>query len=187
MISQADDPDTVKRVTYVIKQGPSDLFTIDPNTGMVRTLRGLDYEKDSQHTLIIGTLENPNQTPGATTKVIVNVEDRNDIPPVFLTIPSPVTLDDDVAVGTKVTTLLATDSDGTSPGNKVYCITYRKFKQFFYNELKSQSQVRYELSGRGKATKYFHIDPDLGVLYVRGDLQKEPDNEYQVILDNFFF
>lgn len=36
------------------------------------------------------------------------------------------------------------------------------------------------MSGRGKATKYFHIDPDLGVLYVRGDLQKEPDNEYQV-------
>uniref|UniRef100_A0A2S2QWG8 Protocadherin-15 n=1 Tax=Sipha flava TaxID=143950 RepID=A0A2S2QWG8_9HEMI len=154
----ADDPDTVKRITYVIKQGPSDLFSIDPNTGTVRTLRGLDYEKDSQHTLIIGTLENPNHTPGATTKVIVNVEDRNDIPPVFLTIPSPVTLDDDVAIGTKVTTLLATDSDGTSPGNK----------------------VRYELSGRGKATKYFHIDPDLGVLYVRGDLQKEPDNEYQV-------
>ncbi|XP_026810458.1 cadherin-99C isoform X2 [Rhopalosiphum maidis] len=154
----ADDPDTVKRVTYVIKQGPSDLFTIDPATGTIRTLRGLDYEKDSQHTLIIGTLENSNQTPGATTKVIVNVEDRNDIPPVFLTIPSPVTLDDDVAIGTKVTTLLATDSDGTSPGNK----------------------VRYELSGRGKALKYFHIDPDLGVLYVRGDLQKEPDNEYQV-------
>jgi len=116
---QADDPDTVKRVTYVIKQGPSDLFTIDPTTGIIKTLRGLDFEKDSQHTLIIGTLENPIQTPGATTKVIVNVEDRNDIPPVFLTIPSPVTLDDDVAIGTKVTTLLATDSDGTSPGNKV--------------------------------------------------------------------
>lgn len=118
--SQADDPDTAKkRVTYVIKQGPSDLFTVDPTTGTIRTLRGLDYEKDGQHTLIIGTLENSNQTPGATTKVIVNVEDRNDIPPVFLTIPSPVTLDDNVPIGTKVATLLATDSDGTSPGNKV--------------------------------------------------------------------
>lgn len=95
------------------------MFTIDPNTGIIRTLRGLDYEKDSQHTLIIGTLENPNLTPGATTQVMVNVEDRNDVPPVFVTIPSPVTLDDDVAIGTKVTTLLATDSDGTSPGNKV--------------------------------------------------------------------
>lgn len=103
----------------MIKQGPSDLFTIDSTTGVIRTLRGLDYEKDSQHTLIIGTLENPSQTSGSTTKVIINVEDRNDIPPVFLTIPSPVTLDDDVAIGTKVTTLLATDSDGTSPGNKV--------------------------------------------------------------------
>ncbi|XP_050437358.1 cadherin-99C isoform X2 [Adelges cooleyi] len=154
----ADDPDTTKRVTYTLKQGPSDLFTIDPVTGIVRTLRGLDYEKDSQHTLIVGTLENSNPTPGATTKVIVNVEDRNDIPPVFTTIPLPITLDDDVAVGYKVVTLTATDSDGTSPGNK----------------------VRYELSGRGKALKYFHIDPDLGALYVRDSLQKEPDNEYQV-------
>ncbi|XP_050534289.1 cadherin-99C isoform X2 [Daktulosphaira vitifoliae] len=155
---QADDPDTTKKVTYIIKQGPSDLFTIDPITGIIKTLRGLDYEKDSQHTLIVGTLENLNQSPGATTKVIVNVEDRNDISPVFLTIPSPITLDDDVPIGTKVTTLIATDADGTSPGNK----------------------VRYELNGQGKALKYFHIDPDLGVVYVHGDLQKEPDNEYQI-------
>lgn len=34
-------------------------------------------------------------------------------------VPRPITLDDDVPIGTKVTTLIATDSDGTSPGNKV--------------------------------------------------------------------
>lgn len=49
----------------------------------------------------------------------VVLQDRNDIPPVFLSIPRPITLDDDVAIGTKVTSLIATDSDGTSPGNKV--------------------------------------------------------------------
>lgn len=71
---QADDPDTVKRITYVIKQGPTDMFTIDKNTGIVKTLRGLDYEKEVQHILIIGTAENSSNKPGATTKVIVNVE-----------------------------------------------------------------------------------------------------------------
>lgn len=155
---QAEDPDSIKKITYVIHQGPTDLFRIDENTGSIFTTRGLDYEKDSQHTLIIGTLENMSNEKGSTTTVIVNVEDRNDIPPVFTVIPHPITLEDDVAIGTTVTTLVATDSDGTSPGNK----------------------VRYEIIGRGKSMKYFQIDPDTGVLRVTNDLKKEIDTEYQV-------
>lgn len=71
---QAYDPDTVKKITYVIHQGPTDLFRIDENTGSVFTTRGLDYEKESQHILVIGTLENMSNDNGSTTKVIVNVE-----------------------------------------------------------------------------------------------------------------
>lgn len=74
---QAEDPDTNPKVTYIIKQGPSDLFTIDPKTGVIRTARGLDYELESQYILMVGTLENPGSEPGATTRVIVNVEVRN--------------------------------------------------------------------------------------------------------------
>lgn len=70
----AEDPDTTKKITYVIHQGPTDLFRIEENTGAIFTTRGLDYEKDSQHTLIIGTLENMSNEKGSTTKVIVNVE-----------------------------------------------------------------------------------------------------------------
>ncbi|KAJ4436897.1 hypothetical protein ANN_17029 [Periplaneta americana] len=155
---KADDPDTNQRITYVIKQGSTELFHIDPKTGIITTTRGLDYEKESQYILVVGTLENQGTGPGATTRVIVNVLDRNDIPPVFTTVPRPVTLDDDVPIGTTVTTLIATDSDGTSPGNK----------------------VRYELIGRGKAQKYFQIDPDTGVIQVRDDLRKETTTEYEV-------
>lgn len=36
--------------------------------------------------------------------------------------------------------------------------------------------------GRGKAPKYFQIDPNIGEIHVRDDLRKEADNEYQVIL-----
>lgn len=155
---EAIDPDTIKKITYVIHQGPTDLFRIEENTGAIYTTRGLDYEKDNQHVLIIGTLENMSSSNGSTTKVVVHVEDRNDIPPVFTIIPHPITLEDDAAIGTVVTTLVATDSDGTAPGNK----------------------VRYELVGRGKAEKYFQIDPDTGVLRVTNDLKKEIDTEYQV-------
>lgn len=143
-------------ITYVIRQGPTELFKIDPRTGTIYTTRGLDFERDNQHTLIIGTMENPTNEKGATTKVIINVEDRNDIPPVFTSVPRPITLDDEISIGTTVTNLIATDSDGTAPGNK----------------------VRYELIGRGKSSKYFQIDPDTGVVIVRDDLRKETDSEY---------
>lgn len=154
----ADDPDTIKKITYVMKQGPTELFSVDPHDGIIRTLRGLDYESEPEYDLVIGTLENNTTHKGATTTVRVRVMDINDIPPVFLTTSGPVTLDDNVSIGTIVTTLMATDSDGTAPGNK----------------------IRYEIVGRGKAHKYFQIDPDLGKLTVRDDLRKEPDNEYQV-------
>lgn len=47
------------------------------------------------------------------------VQDKNDIAPVFLSEPRPITIDDDTAIGTKLVTLTASDADGTAPGNKV--------------------------------------------------------------------
>lgn len=154
----ADDPDTTKRITYELRQGDTEIFEIDEKTGIIKTIRGLDYEKEKQHILIVGTLENTSDLPGSTTRVVVNVEDVNDIPPVFTSVPRPVTLDDDIPIGTTVINLIAADSDGTSPGN----------------------QVRYEITGRGIASKYFIIDPDTGIIRVRDDLRKETDTEYQV-------
>ncbi|XP_076651067.1 cadherin 99C isoform X1 [Halictus rubicundus] len=154
----ADDPDTKKQITYTIKQGDTELFGIDPKTGVIKTIRGLDYERETQHILIVGTEENISDLPGSTTRILVNVQDVNDIPPVFTSVPRPITLDDDVPIGTTVINLIATDSDGTAPGN----------------------QVRYEIIGRGITNKYFVIDPDTGVLRIRDDLRKETDTEYQV-------
>lgn len=42
--------------------------------GTIRTLQGLDYERDIQHVLVIGTKENMSNKPGATTKVIIYVQ-----------------------------------------------------------------------------------------------------------------
>lgn len=58
----------------MIHQGPTDLFRIDERSGAIYTTRALDYEKESQHVLIIGTLENMSNGNGSTTKVIINVE-----------------------------------------------------------------------------------------------------------------
>lgn len=49
----------------------------------------------------------------------VSWQDVNDNPPVFTSVPRPITLDDDIPIGTTVIDLVATDSDGTAPGNQV--------------------------------------------------------------------
>uniref|UniRef100_A0A1B0D2Q1 Cadherin domain-containing protein n=1 Tax=Phlebotomus papatasi TaxID=29031 RepID=A0A1B0D2Q1_PHLPP len=90
--------------------------------------------------------------------VAVDVEDRNDIPPVFVSVPEPITVNDDQKIGTIVGSMPAIDADGTAPGNV----------------------VRYEMVGRAKAQKYFQVDPDTGVIRLRDELNKDDDTEYQV-------
>lgn len=64
----------MKEITYIIKQGNTDMFSIDRKTGIVKTLRGLDYERENMYVLIIGTEENNSNEDGSTTKVFVDVE-----------------------------------------------------------------------------------------------------------------
>ncbi|XP_068158053.1 cadherin-99C [Drosophila tropicalis] len=156
---QAFDPDSMPEITYVLRKGDEELFKVLPNSGEVRTTsKGLDYEKQRQHELIVGTIENDGDGPGDTVRLVVQVEDRNDVAPRFLTVPEPVTVNDDQPIGTVIATMPAIDADGTSPGNV----------------------VRYELIGRGKALKYFQVDPDTGAVRIRDELRKEEDTEYQV-------
>nr|XP_043067788.1 cadherin-99C isoform X1 [Drosophila bipectinata] len=155
---QAFDPDSLPEITYVLRKGNAELFKVAPKSGEVRTVKGLDYETQKQHQLIIGTIENDGNGPGDTVQLVVDVEDRNDLPPRFITVPDPVTVNDDQSIGTIIATLPAIDGDGTSPGNV----------------------VRYEIVGRGKAPKYFQVDPDTGAVRIRDELRKEEDTEYQV-------
>lgn len=74
VFNKADDPDSIKKITYVIQQGSTDLFRIDGNTGSIYTTRGLDYERENEHVLIIGTLENMSNEKGSTAKVMIHVE-----------------------------------------------------------------------------------------------------------------
>uniref|UniRef100_A0A182QAB1 Cadherin domain-containing protein n=1 Tax=Anopheles farauti TaxID=69004 RepID=A0A182QAB1_9DIPT len=155
---RAFDPDTKPEITYTLKRGPGDLFKVDARTGHIKTIRGLDYEKDKMHELIVGTLENNGTNPGDYIRIMVEVEDRNDIPPVFVSIPEPVSINDNLPIGAIVGSMPAVDGDGSSPGNV----------------------VRYELVGRGKALKYFQVDADSGIVRIRDDLGKEEDSEYLI-------
>ncbi|CAH0723630.1 unnamed protein product, partial [Brenthis ino] len=152
---QAEDPDTVPEITYIILKGDTDLFSIDRKSGVIRTLRALDRETAARHELIVGTEEN---NDGNTTTVEVLVDDKNDNAPIFTSVVRPVTIEDTSSIGSLVETVEAIDSDATAPNNR----------------------IRYALAGRGKASKYFHVEPDSGIVRVRDDLRKETDSEYTV-------
>ncbi|XP_032596212.1 cadherin-99C isoform X2 [Drosophila grimshawi] len=155
---QAHDPDTMPEITYVLRKGDEELFKVASKTGEIRTTKGLDYEKERQHELLVGTIENDGESPGDTVRIVVEVEDRNDVRPVFITVPGPVTVNDDQPIGSVIATMPAIDADGTPPNNV----------------------IRYELVGRGKALKYFQVDPDTGAIRIRDELRKQEDTEYQL-------
>ncbi|XP_013142177.1 PREDICTED: protocadherin-15, partial [Papilio polytes] len=154
----ATDPDTTPEITYTILKGNMELFSIDRKNGVIRTVQPLDREASARYELLVGTEENNQEMPGATTTVEVIVDDKNDNAPVFTMAVRPVTIEDSSSIGNLVQTVIASDADATSPNNR----------------------VRYKLVGRGKASIYFHVEPDTGALRVRDDLRKETDSEYTV-------
>lgn len=155
---RAYDPDTFKQITYVLREGRGDLFKVDAKTGEVKTIRNLDYEEDKNHELLIGTLENDGNAPVDYVRIIVIVEDRNDVAPVFTNILGPVTVNDDQAIGSEIAVVKANDGDGSYPGNA----------------------VRYEIVGRNKALAYFQIDAESAVIKIKELLSKDADSEYQI-------
>lgn len=156
---EISNPESAVEPTYVIKKSSSrDLFKIDSKTGEIRTTQGLDFEAKSSHELIVGTVENEGKSPGDVVKIKVIVEDRNDVAPVFLLVPDPVSLTDDQHVGSLIGSIPAVDTDGTSPGNV----------------------VRYELIGKGKALKFFHIDPENGNIRIKEDLRGDSTSQFEI-------
>ncbi|XP_045496430.1 cadherin-99C [Colias croceus] len=154
----AEDPDTVPEITYTILKGDTESFSIDRKSGMIRTLKALDREMIARHELLVGAEENNGDGKGATTTVEVIVDDKNDNTPIFTSVTRPVTIEDTSSIGSLVETVVALDSDATPPNNR----------------------IRYALVGRGKASIYFHVEPDTGAIKLRDDLRKETDSEYTV-------
>ena len=67
--------DSKTSVTYRIRSGDTGKFEIDAESGTVRTKQPLDYERQNQYILTIGTLENTDiNDPQATTTLIINVQ-----------------------------------------------------------------------------------------------------------------
>ncbi|RXG73363.1 Protocadherin-15 [Armadillidium vulgare] len=115
---KAIDKDTVPTITYKLIEGDSKLFKVSSDSGRVTVAGNLDYEEKSNHSIIIGTFASNKVVDKATTIVNIEIEDLNDEVPVLESLHT-VTLDKEAPIGTVITSISATDKDGTSPNNKV--------------------------------------------------------------------
>lgn len=112
----------------IIDGDPTNLFTVKTGTnkqeGIISTVKGLDFEKTSKHTLLV-TVENEAPfavpLPTSTATVVVTVKDVNE-PPIFDPKEKLVSTREDLAEGSTIVQYIASDPD-TARKQKVM---YRK-------------------------------------------------------------
>ena len=163
---EAMDMDTMPQITYRIMQGDVTKFMIDPQSGEIRTVAGLDYERSKQHTLVVGTEQAMlagSSTNSSTATVTITVTDVNDLPPSFSRLPpgNTIPVRNDAPLNEVVASVAASDGDGLAPGN----------------------QVRYQLDpaqSSERADTYFRVEQESGDIVLQGDLTNELYDEYRL-------
>lgn len=200
---QAKDPDSVAQITYVLKSGDSDLFQVDPQTGIVSTIRGLDFEEARSHILLIGTIENHRKNNddderlaelsnslisgsqfierSPICRIDITVSDLNDNVPYFINQPLPVRIQDSAQLGTVVTKIQANDLDGSDPNNliryELVVATAAAGSVDNNNNLELTTSITSE-----KCANSFMIDPTSGSISVKSDLKRDSQSECQLVI-----
>ena len=118
-----DKEPNFRQVSYsLVSDWGSDTFSIDPNTGVITlsSATGLDFEYLQHYVLIAQASDAGNPPLTATCTVYINVVDLNDNPPVMRRAVYEAGIGEDVAPGTSVLTIEATDADSVSEDNLTY-------------------------------------------------------------------
>lgn len=142
-----------------------DAFDIDPNTGIVTTIKPLDREAKGRYDFLAFATDNPNAEPGSrrtgSCDVVVWIRDVNDKRPHFPEDVYEGTVKENQLPGARVMVLSAVDEDDPNEnGNAV---------------------ISYELID--DAGGLFKIDRDSGLITTRRRLDRETDDEYQLVVN----
>ena len=110
------------RVSYYIIGGNNfGLFTVDPETGYIYTIREIDFEESSSHTVGIKAIDNSVYNPKSNVITIkIFIIDVNDNAPVFEIDPVFLKVHENTAEGTVIYTFTATDADSGVNGTVKY-------------------------------------------------------------------
>ncbi|XP_014647237.1 PREDICTED: cadherin EGF LAG seven-pass G-type receptor 3 isoform X4 [Ceratotherium simum simum] len=166
----AQDPDAGEagRLAYslaaLMNSRSLELFSIDPQSGLIRTEAALDRESMERHYLRVTAQDHGSPRLSATTMVAVTVADRNDHAPVFEQAQYRETLRENVEEGYPILQLRATDGDAPPNAN-----------------------LRYRFVGppaaRAAAAAAFEIDPRSGLISTSGRVDREHMESYELVVE----
>ena len=142
------------RISYTLITG-SPLFTIDVSTGAVTLAQTLDYETDTQHSVVVSA-SNPDGLSSPHRTATVLVINENDNAPVFTLSTYTASVAEGSTTGTPVVTVLANDQDSGVLGDVTYSIT------------------------SGNSNNNFAIGLTSGMITVSGDIDREVVGEYRL-------
>ncbi|XP_042181709.1 protocadherin alpha-8 isoform X9 [Oncorhynchus tshawytscha] len=160
-IAEANDADVGKNSVSTYMLSPNEYFALDIHKGGESVSadlvlqKALDREKRAVIKLTLTAIDGGNPPRSATSEIVVNVLDINDNAPVFSISLYKTRLFENVAIGTKVITLNASDVDEGINSEMVYSL-----------RSKGQDQI----------LDRFQIDSKTGTITVKGhiDFEKSP-------------
>ncbi|XP_072351783.1 protocadherin Fat 4 isoform X2 [Scyliorhinus torazame] len=139
-------------IAYTIKTTDSDLFVIDPNTGVITTQGFLDFEMKQSYHLYVKAFNVPDEEEHFNfANVFVQLSGVNEYVPRFVSRQYAFEISEAASKGTAVGEVFASDRD-----------------------LGNDGVVSYLLVGKSKR-KGFRIDKKTGQLYVSGQLDREKE------------
>lgn len=139
-------------VTLAVETEP-DKFTIDQVTGILATKVKLDYEVQTNYTILVSVSDGTNRDEAS---VYIDVLDINDNSPKFTTTSIATDIPEDADVGANVTYVQATDADSGL-----------------------NAKIRYRLEG---SAGMFSMNPETGLITVAAALDRETKDKYNLIV-----
>ncbi|KAK6975336.1 cadherin-related tumor suppressor, partial [Biomphalaria glabrata] len=153
------DEGTNSQITYrIVSQTTAGTFIINAQTGALSLKSALDRETIANHSVLIEAKDGGTPSRSSQQTLVVQVTDANDNAPIFTNAEYRKTVDEDVAVGTSVLRVLATDKD-----------------------IGFNGAVRYFIVS-GEGSNDFNLDMTSGVLRVQKMLDYERITSYKITI-----
>ncbi|XP_017772974.1 PREDICTED: protein dachsous [Nicrophorus vespilloides] len=156
--AQARDKDSGKNgiVRYKIVGMSGGLFEIDPKSGHLKLSRRLDYETTRCHKLTITASDTGVPSLSANLSVTVEVQDVNDNAPVFERTEYEAKVPETLSINAQILQVTAVD-----------------------NDIGNNARLTYRLQNTSNSS-VFGIFPNSGWLYLRGTLDRESKDRYDL-------
>ncbi|XP_061090976.1 protocadherin alpha-2-like [Conger conger] len=165
-LPNANDPDVGSNSVKTYKLSPNEHFSLDIQSDGDQSVsaelvlqKALDREKQSVVRLTLTAVDGGKPPRSGTLQITVNVIDANDNAPVFSKSLYKVRVYENVAFGTKIITLNATDPDEGMNSELVYSLAER---------------------GRLNPSDMFSIDSTTGEITTKGNLDFEENSAYEI-------